>query len=93
VVVGDKISFVGTGGAHARAHGMESQLGLIEPGKYADMFLLDANHLIDIRNTRQISAVVADGRLYGKKKERASALRFVANQRDLSLFARIWFEG
>jgi hypothetical protein len=83
--------------APARAHGMEAQLGLIEPGKYADMVLLDANPLLDIRNTQQISAVIADGRLYGEK-ERASALRFVEGQAHrISVICRflrgIWFEG
>lgn len=81
----------------ARAHGMGSQLGLIEAGKYADMVLLDANPLLDIRNTQQISAVVADGRLYGQP-ERASALRFVEGQAHrasvICRFLRgIWFEG
>jgi hypothetical protein len=81
----------------ARAQGLESQLGLIEPGKYADMVLLDANPLHDIRNTQRISAVVADGRLYGKQ-ERASAMRFVEDQAHrISVICRylrgIWFEG
>lgn len=81
----------------ARKHGMDSQLGLIEPGKYADMVLLDANPLHDIRNTQKISAVVADGRLYGNP-ERTSALRFVEDQAHrISVICRflrgIWFEG
>jgi Amidohydrolase family len=39
-------------------------LGTIEPGKLADLVLVDANPLEDIRNSRKIRAVVADGRLY-----------------------------
>ena len=39
-------------------------MGTIEPGKLADLVLLDANPLEDIRNTQKIRAVVADGRLY-----------------------------
>jgi imidazolonepropionase-like amidohydrolase len=39
-------------------------LGTIEPGKLADLVLVDANPLEDIRNTQKIRAVVADGRLY-----------------------------
>ena len=35
----------------------------IAPGKRADLVLLDANPLADIRNTRRINAVVARGRL------------------------------
>jgi hypothetical protein len=81
----------------ARALGMESLLGVIEPGKLADMVLLDANPLADIRNTQRISAVVADGRVYGKP-ERVAALRFVADQAHrLSVICRflrgMWFEG
>lgn len=41
-------------------------LGTIEPGKLADLVLLDQNPLEDIRNTRRIVAVVANGRLYTK---------------------------
>jgi len=45
---------------------MEGRFGSIEPGKIADLVLLSANPLADIQNTRKISAVVADGRLYDR---------------------------
>jgi hypothetical protein len=48
----------------ARVLEMADSLGTIEPGKLADLVLLDANPLEDIRNTQKIRAVVADGRLY-----------------------------
>ena len=48
----------------ARVLGMADSVGTIEPGKLADLVLLDANPLEDIRNTQKIRAVVADGRLY-----------------------------
>ncbi len=48
----------------ARVLGLADSLGTIEPGKLADLVLLDANPLEDIRNTQKIRAVVADGRLY-----------------------------
>ena len=48
----------------ARVVKMTDSLGSIEPGKLADLVLLDANPLEDIRNTQKIRAVVADGRLY-----------------------------
>ena len=38
--------------------------GIIEQGHVADLVLLDANPLIDIRNTRKISAVVLGGRYF-----------------------------
>jgi imidazolonepropionase-like amidohydrolase len=37
--------------------------GTVEPGKFADLLLLDANPLDDIRNTQKIRAVVLRGKL------------------------------
>jgi imidazolonepropionase-like amidohydrolase len=55
----------------ARYFGMVDSLGTVASGKLADLVLLDANPLQDIRNTRRISAVVANGRLYiGAERER-----------------------
>ena len=48
----------------ARVLKMSDSLGSVEPGKLADLVLLDANPLEDIHNTQKIRAVVADGRLY-----------------------------
>jgi len=50
----------------ARFLGMEARLGSVEPGKIADLVLLSANPLEDIRNTRKISIVVANGRLFDR---------------------------
>ncbi len=41
-------------------------LGTIAPKKIADLVLLDADPLADIRNTARINAVVANGRLYDR---------------------------
>jgi len=49
----------------ARYLGMLDSAGTVAPGKLADLVLLDANPLVDIRNTRRIAAVVANGRLFG----------------------------
>jgi len=50
----------------ARFLGMEARFGSVEPGKIADLVLLSANPLEDIRNTRKISIVVANGRLFDR---------------------------
>jgi imidazolonepropionase-like amidohydrolase len=46
----------------AKFLGMDDRLGTIETGKLADLVLLDANPLEDIRNTQKIAAVVVNGR-------------------------------
>jgi imidazolonepropionase-like amidohydrolase len=46
----------------AKFLGMEDRLGTIEKGKLADLVLLDANPLDDIRNTQKIAGVVVNGR-------------------------------
>jgi imidazolonepropionase-like amidohydrolase len=44
-----------------------ADLGTVEQGKIADLVVLDADPLQEIRNTRKIFAVVANGRLVDKK--------------------------
>jgi imidazolonepropionase-like amidohydrolase len=48
----------------ARYFGMLDSSGTVAPGKLADLVLLDANPLRDVNNTRKISAVIANGRLF-----------------------------
>jgi imidazolonepropionase-like amidohydrolase len=50
----------------AKFLGMEDRLGTIEKGKVADLVLLNANPLDDIRNTQKIDAVVANGRYFSR---------------------------
>jgi len=47
--------------------GMENELGSIAVGRIADIVLLDANPLANIRNTRRIAAVVQNGRLFDRR--------------------------
>lgn len=46
----------------ARFLGRTADFGTVEKGRVADLVLLDANPLEDVRRTRQIAAVVANGR-------------------------------
>lgn len=46
----------------AEYFGIEDEIGTVDPGKRADLLLLDANPLSNISNTRQISAVISKGR-------------------------------
>jgi imidazolonepropionase-like amidohydrolase len=50
-----------TGGA-ARVAKLDGQLGTLQPGRRADLLVLRANPLSDIRNTRQIDSVWIGGR-------------------------------
>ena len=47
----------------ARYLGIEKAIGTVASGKIADLVLLDANPLDDIRNTTKINSVVVNGRL------------------------------
>lgn len=48
----------------ARYLGMDEQIGSLVPGKLADLLVLDANPLQDIKNSESIRYVVVNGRLY-----------------------------
>ena len=48
----------------ARTYGLDHQLGSIEPGKLADLIVLDRDPLADIRNTNSVRYTMVNGRLY-----------------------------
>jgi imidazolonepropionase-like amidohydrolase len=64
----------------ARFLGRERDLGTVEPGKLADLVLLDADPLADIHNTRTIRAVVLGGMLL----DRAALDRLLADARAMA---------
>jgi len=58
--------------------GIADSVGTIQAGKIADLVLLDANPLSDIRNTTRIAAVISGGTVYdraGIERIRADVLR------------------
>ena len=48
----------------AEAIGLAKDLGTLEPGKFADLQVLDRNPLDDIKNTNSVRMVMKNGRLY-----------------------------
>jgi hypothetical protein len=54
----------------ARLQNKEKEFGTVEPGRAADLVLLEANPLDDIGNTRKIAAVVLRGELLPKERLR-----------------------
>jgi imidazolonepropionase-like amidohydrolase len=66
----------------AKFLGLENEMGTIEKGKRADLVLLDANPLEDIRNTQRIAGVVANGRYFSRADldKMLAGVEKVANQ-------------
>jgi len=52
----------------AKYFGLLSSLGTVEPGKIANLVLLNANPLDDIGNTKKIEAVIVNGRYLSRKQ-------------------------
>ena len=58
----------------ARMVGLGHRSGTVEPGKWADLLIVDADPLANIRNTQRIHAVVTRGRLIDRaERERMLA--------------------
>lgn len=63
--------------------GKLDSFGTVEPGKFADLILLEANPLADINNTRKIAAVITNGNFLNqaKLKEMLAQLEAKANKK------------
>jgi len=48
----------------AEALGKDKELGAVEPGKFADMLIVEADPLLDIRNASKIEVVIKGGQQY-----------------------------
>jgi imidazolonepropionase-like amidohydrolase len=59
----------------------QKDVGTIEPGMLADVVLLNADRLEEIANTRQIAAVVANGRLFDGTALKAMLMDIEENAR------------
>ena len=55
-------SLVASTGNAAKVMGIDSEVGTLQPGKRADLVVLTADPLADIKNTRTIESVWIDGR-------------------------------
>jgi imidazolonepropionase-like amidohydrolase len=62
----------------AAAIGMGAELGTIEPGRLADLVMVDGNPLANIRDMRRVQRVVKDGELF----EEAALLRRPVRPRE-----------
>jgi hypothetical protein len=69
--------------APAEYFGLQDEFGVVAPGKVADLILLGANPLDDIRNTWRIEQVVFNGNLYDR-----DALDLISNH--VQRQARSW---
>ena len=65
--------------------GMDKEIGSLEPGKLADLIVLNDNPLSDIRNSQKIKYVMINGRLYD-----ADSMNEIGNREKPRL--RFWWQ-
>ncbi len=76
--------------------GYDRDLGSLEPGKLADLVVMDRDPLADIRNTESVRQVMLNGRLYdaatmdeiAPRKRPRGAFWWEAEQRELKALPR-----
>ncbi|WP_316849031.1 amidohydrolase family protein [Pedobacter agri] len=66
--------------------GMDKEIGSLEVGKLADLVIMDANPLDDIRNSEKIKYVMINGRLYD-----SATMNEVGTREKLR--GKLWFEN
>jgi cytosine/adenosine deaminase-related metal-dependent hydrolase len=69
----------------AKSLGMDAEIGSLMVGKLADLIVLDANPLDDIKNSESIRYVMVNGRLYD-----AETMNEIGNQETKR--TAFWFE-
>lgn len=75
--------------APADYFGLSDQYGSVAAGKVADLLLLEADPLEDIRNTQRIHAVIFNGNLYDREKLDRIAAHVQSRARSWSIACKI----
>lgn len=75
--------------APADYFGLSEQYGSVAPGKVADLLLLDADPLEDIRHTQRIHAVIFNGNFYNREKLDRIAAHVQGRARSWSVACKI----
>ena len=55
----------------AKVFSPKPEVGTVQPGKYADLVVLSADPLADIKNARKIDSVIKGGKIYSQSELRA----------------------